>query len=161
MDATQEEWRPVVGYEGRYEVSDLGRVRSLLTNTVLKPMIAASGGYHVVALHNEGQRMVRVNRIVLTAFVGEAPNGTVSCHNDGDPTNNALRNLRWDTYSENVYDVVRHGNHVHANKTHCPRGHEYAGDNLRVKPSEGRRRCKACIRDYQREYRARKKAADA
>lgn len=161
MNATHEEWRPVVGYEGFYEVSDQGRVRSLHRGEpyVLKPIKIVSGGYLTVALsRNNAQTMSRIHRLVLLAFVGEAPDGMVACHNDGDPTNNRLSNLRWDTYSENIHDVVRHGNHFGANKTHCPRGHEYSGNNLRVKPSEGRRRCKTCIREYQQRYRAAKLA---
>lgn len=156
MNAGREEWRPIPGYEGRYEVSDEGRVYSLLTNKFLKPI--ESGGYHMVALYNGGQRLVRINRLVLMVFIGDAPSGMISCHNDGDSTNNRLSNLRWDTYSSNLHDAVRHGNHVNANKTHCPRGHEYTEDNLRMKPSEGRRRCKTCIREYQRDYRSRKAA---
>lgn len=53
--------------------------------------------------------MRRVHRLVLEAFVGPAPAGTEGCHNDGNPQNNALSNLRWDTHAENMLDQVRHG----------------------------------------------------
>jgi hypothetical protein len=50
-----------------------------------------------------------VHRLVLQAFVGPNPEGTVCCHNDGDPSNNRLNNLRWDTYRANEQDKLRHG----------------------------------------------------
>jgi len=56
--------------------------------------------------------MKRVHRLVLEAFIGPAPKGTICCHNDGDPTNNRLENLRWDTHSSNTRDAIRHGTYV-------------------------------------------------
>jgi hypothetical protein len=50
-----------------------------------------------------------VHRIVLATFVGPCPDGYEACHNDGDPTNNNLSNLRWDTHRSNVDDTKRHG----------------------------------------------------
>lgn len=51
----------------------------------------------------------RIHRLILTTFVGPCPEGMEGCHNDGDPTNNALRNLRWDTKKANIADCVAHG----------------------------------------------------
>ena len=53
----------------------------------------------------------RVHRLVLEAFIGPCPDGMECCHNDGDPGNNRLDNLRWDTHSANSLDAVRHGTH--------------------------------------------------
>jgi hypothetical protein len=50
-----------------------------------------------------------VHRIVLEAFVGPCPEGMECCHNDGNPRNNNVTNLRWDTRSANQMDSVRHG----------------------------------------------------
>jgi hypothetical protein len=50
-----------------------------------------------------------VHKIVLLAFVGPCPEGRECCHNDGDPANNRLENLRWDTHRANVGDTERHG----------------------------------------------------
>lgn len=50
-----------------------------------------------------------LHRLVLEAFVGDRPVGMVACHNDGNPNNNALSNLRWDTQAANVADAQRHG----------------------------------------------------
>jgi DNA-directed RNA polymerase specialized sigma24 family protein len=66
--------------------------------------------YRTVNL-SDGVRKRRryVHRLVLEAFVGRRPEGMVCCHNDGDPTNNRLDNLRWGTYRENEHDKLRHG----------------------------------------------------
>jgi hypothetical protein len=112
-----ERWLPVVGYEGFYEVSDRGRVRSLdrvdacnrrRGGHFLKQSRSAS--YPAACLYRDGsKRTLRVHCLVLTAFVGPCPNGTEGCHNDGDRSNNKLRNLRWGTYSSNASDKRLHG----------------------------------------------------
>ena len=51
----------------------------------------------------------RICRLVLEAFVGPCPEGMEACHNNGDPADNRLENLRWDTRSANALDAVRHG----------------------------------------------------
>jgi hypothetical protein len=56
--------------------------------------------------------MRRVHRLVLEAFVGPAPEGEEGCHNDGNPANNALGNLRWDSHPSNMADQVAHGTKV-------------------------------------------------
>ena len=108
-----EEWCAVPGFEGSYEVSDQGRVRSLprLTQSnykgapyrkkvpggLLKPQ-KHTGGYLHVGLSG---KIYLVNWLVLEAFESLRPDGYVSCHNDGDKTNNRKSNLRWDTPKEN------------------------------------------------------------
>lgn len=118
-----EEWRPVVGYEGRYAVSSLGRVKSLMrvvangigtTRIVKEAILAASGSlrneYAIVNLAIEGKnKTYRVNVLVLEAFVSLRPRGMVSCHNDGNKQNNKRSNLRWDTQKGNLLDTVLHG----------------------------------------------------
>lgn len=120
-----EAWKPVVGYEGAYEVSTLGRVRSLdrlmtvahrggkyvKPGRVLVPKLSThKPARHTVELYRAGKgRWFSVHRLVLEAFVGPCPEGMVACHNDGDPANNALVNLRWDTQKANAADSVRHG----------------------------------------------------
>jgi hypothetical protein len=49
------------------------------------------------------------HRLVLLAFVGPCPEGLEGCHNDGDPSNNRLDNLRWDTRESNMADQIKHG----------------------------------------------------
>ena len=162
-----EEWRPVAGYEGIYEVSSRGRVRSL-------PRVDSRGRrnrgrYLAVINHPSGHKQVKLSRegtskpgklhrIVLIAFMGPPPPGCEVLHGDGDPGNNALSNLRWGTRSENLRDAVRHGTHYWAIKTHCPQRHPYDDENT-YRASDGRRMCRECLRIRNREARAKKKAS--
>lgn len=147
---TAEEWRPVLGYVGHYEVSNLGRVRSLdrldrrghrLSGQMRKPVV---NRYAYVMLCVDDQRkLARVHTLVLEAFVSPRPDGLEACHGDGDPLNNRLSNLRWDTRSANEFDKIKHGNHNKARRTHCPQGHALVAPNLRRGPG---RACLACGR---------------
>ncbi len=150
-----EEWRPVPGYDGAYEVSDQGQVRSYLrrgrsTDRRETPVIvkgsATHSGYRVVSLRG---RRWSVHELVLTAFVGPrtAPwPETEVRHLDGHKSHNWLENLQWGTKSENADDMVLHGHHPQARKARCARrGHllvepNLYGADLRL----GVRRCRAC-----------------
>lgn len=161
-----EEWRPVVGYEGFYEVSDMGRVRSVdrrvpkgnhyitRRGQEMRPT-TITGGYRQLGLSKHGGRKsFLVHHIVLNSFVSPRPEGMEACHNDGDPNNNRLYNLRWDTPSNNTYDRVRHGTHFCSRKTHCPRGHKY--DFFYTRKDGGTSRgCTACRRENNRKRYAR------
>lgn len=149
-----EMWRPVIGGEGYYEVSDLGRVRSLprvimrkngmphtVTGEVLKTHRRSDGRFRADLHLLSGRRQALVHRLVLEAFVGPEPGGMEGCHCDGDPANNRLENLRWDTPSGNTLDSVRHGTHPQARRTRCKRNHLLAGANL---TTDDQRRCVAC-----------------
>ncbi len=122
-----ESWMPVVDYEGYYEVSSFGRVRSLdrtvrsapgrtrlRRGKVLKYRIdSASAGYSYVNLSREGvARKRNVHALVLEAFVGPRPTpGHQACHANGDRTDARLTNLRWDTPIGNASDKDLHGTH--------------------------------------------------
>ena len=111
-----ETWKDVVGYEGLYEVSDKGRVRSLprynaagcwLSGRILKQPRAPKG-YRIVTLTRYGvQKVAAVHVLVATAFHGPKPEGMICCHYDDDKDNNAATNLRWDTYEANAADRRR------------------------------------------------------
>ena len=126
---TPETWKTIPGYEGQYEVSDQGRVRSLdrivhqrgrasrlFPGRILRPNLVgkgydSGGGYHALTLCPEpgARRRAYIHRLVMAAFVGPCPPGMEVCHEDGDPRNNALYNLRYDTPSANNMDKWRHG----------------------------------------------------
>ena len=108
MNPTQERWLPIPGYEGSYKVSDHGRVWSSLSERALNPSKRRHGGYRVVTLK---RRQWAVHKLVLLAFVGPCPDGMEVCHEDGDPENNHLWNLRYDTHDANVQDRRVHGTH--------------------------------------------------
>jgi len=111
----QEEWRPVNDYDGRYEVSDLGRVRStrgLHGAQILSGSPKGSRYWRVTLTDDDGrQHTPAIHVLVLTAFRGPRPRGMQGCHNDDNRDHNWLSNLRWDTPSANNLDRVRHGGH--------------------------------------------------
>lgn len=163
-------WKPVVGWEGFYEVSDEGSVRSVprtyikatgttgrVRGRVLRPGTHGIGHLHVMLCDRAGDRTrtYQIHLLVMAAFGPPRPEGTECCHNDGDPTNNHIDNLRWGTRSENNRDKVMHGRDHNASKSHCPYGHPYAGDNLRVhttKQGWNARVCRTCHRERNRKY---------
>lgn len=107
-----EQWLTVAGFEGYYEVSDLGRVRSVRAGRCLKACIGASGYEQVdLSLHGKA-RSVNVHQLVATAFLGPAKPGMQVCHSDGDRRNNRALNLRYGTPAENNADKARHGTTV-------------------------------------------------
>lgn len=117
-----EQWKPVAGYEGFYEVSDLGHVRSVDRQVQSyggrvylrrgRPLAQNpdKDGYLKVHLSKNGvKRHHSVHTLVLTAFVGPRPDGQEVRHLDGCPQNNALVNLAWGTMSENRHDCYAYG----------------------------------------------------
>ena len=75
----------------------------------LKPL-PDSGGYYMVGLYKKGKRFYRlIHQLILETFVGPKPKNYEGCHYDGDRINNELKNLRWDTKSNNQKDAVKHG----------------------------------------------------
>lgn len=117
-DLPGERWLPVVGYEGFYEVSDLGRVRSLRRNTatglrgggMLTPAFSDDVRL-VVTLWREGRSRTRlVHRLVLEAFAPPCPPGETALHGPGGRLDNRLTNLSWGTPKKNNGpDKVRDG----------------------------------------------------
>lgn len=113
-----ERWLPVAGYEGLYEVSDLGRVRSVarmavgVNRRVPERILTSSwrGRYLAVSMHSGlRQKNNSVHLLVLAAFVGPRPEDQEGRHLDGDRSNNRLPNLAWGTKLENEADKDRHG----------------------------------------------------
>jgi hypothetical protein len=111
-----ESWRPVVGYEGLYEVSDLGRVRSVdryvpvrnggqrfYRSKILREQDNGIGYRYVALSDARGRRNHYVHRLVLEAFRGSCPPGKEACHfpND-DKSHNVLTNLLWGTREDNI-----------------------------------------------------------
>jgi hypothetical protein len=131
-----ERWKPVVGFEDYYEVSDQGRVKSLSRFRVTRP----GRGYQqaerilvpvaartrldgksrlIVTLHgSDGPRWTRVPHIVLGAFIGPRPSAAHQArHLDCDPTNNRAANLLWGTAAENHADTLR-CDHIYRGEDH-------------------------------------------
>ncbi|MCV7434792.1 NUMOD4 domain-containing protein [Mycolicibacterium bacteremicum] len=162
MTPKGEEWRPVVGFEGLYEVSSFGRVRSLdrlvpngasrrlkrLTGRMMRQHKVPPTNYLSVQMSKENFReRRRVHVMVLESFVGPRPAPEFdACHNNGDPLDNSVGNLRWDTKVANAQDSLRAGTNRNASKTSCKRGHAFTPANTYILPKRGARVCRTCVR---------------
>jgi len=156
-----EQWLPVVGFEGFYEVSDQGSVRSLDRYAVdrngrgvpyrgktLSMHRHKDRGYLTVALSKAGKpKTYQVHQLVCIAFHGTRPEWAQDVRHLNDvKTDNRAENLRWGTRSENLHDAVRNGRHQVARRTHCKQGHEYTPENTQ-RGSKRQRRCRKCRAD--------------
>ena len=119
-----EKWLPVVGFEGRYEVSDLGRLRGIgpRGRGIRKPYVTKDG-YHQYCLYVglPGQKKTRsatVHSLVAAAFIGRRPDGMMACHNDDIGSHNALSNIRYDTPTGNAADMIKFGNSLPGERNH-------------------------------------------
>lgn len=119
---TEEIWKPVVNFDGYYEVSNKGRVRSVpridsnnhaVKGTVLKPFVD-KWGYEIVGIHKDGKKLARrVHRLVAEAFIPNPNNYPEINHKNRNKTDNFVSNLEWctDFYNQH-YDQT----YVEANK---------------------------------------------
>jgi len=112
-----EQWRDVVGYEGWYQVSDLGKVRSVdrvvrgargepktLTGKVLKPAANSASDHLGVALCKEGnQRTVCIHQLVMAAWIGPRPKGLEVLHGPNGVEDNSVGNLSYGTHSQKLF----------------------------------------------------------
>jgi hypothetical protein len=99
-----EEWRPVVGWEDKFEVSSLGHVRRISSGDIMTeyptgPDYKTGGGYRMVCFGHDKLR--RIHRLVAEAFLGPCPPGHECNHIDGIKFNNRLENLEWVTPAQN------------------------------------------------------------
>jgi len=116
----EELWKPIVGFEGLYEVSNLGRVRSLDRAVLckdffitkkgkLKTIMIDKKGYQYVFLSKEGvERIYRVHRLVAITFIPNPENKPEIDHINTIKTDNRIENLRWVTSKENAQNAISH-----------------------------------------------------
>ena len=136
MLQSNEIWKPVRGYEGLYEVSSLGRVKSLertlphkhhgvwhIRERILRPGLTGqpSSCYLGVVLHSGGgkQTMAKIHRLVAEAFLPKEPGKDFVNHIDCNRMNNAVDNLEWCTPLENTRHAKEHGRLSEGNKKRC------------------------------------------
>lgn len=118
-------WKDIPGFEGRYQASSQGRIRSLdriviyvgkkqstytrkMTGRILKPGRFCKAGHLSVVL-GHGENGSPVHQLVAKTFLGPCPDGMEVLHNNGDPTDNRIDNLRYGTRTDNILDVLRQG----------------------------------------------------
>lgn len=120
-----EVWKPIQGYENCYEVSNIGRVRSMARQIKSKnrwgsitlnwpekilTLLENQDGYYKVLLSKKGKTENKlVSTLVAEAFIGVRPKGLFVLHNDGDQKNNCITNLRYGTQRDNMLDSIKHG----------------------------------------------------
>lgn len=132
LDALKEEWRPIDGYEGRYEVSDLGRIRSLTTMVETRPGVfrvnkgrihspCQRQGYPIVSLRG-GLKMPNhyVHRLVAGAFIPNPENKPHINHINSVRNDNRVENLEWCTPAENAQHSARMGRRNPLRGEDCP-----------------------------------------
>lgn len=118
-----EVWMQISGYENKYQVSNMGRVKSLTHKIITKKgvrqtkrgrllsLINDSRGYFVVTLYadRDTPNIILVHRLVATAFISNPENKPCVNHIDGVKTNNNVTNLEWVTQQENIHHAIRVG----------------------------------------------------
>lgn len=103
-----EVWKPVVGYEGTYEISVQLGVRRISTGQILKQSLDDHGCPRVTLWLRGKQTTHRVAHLVADAFLpAKGPTDQVLRHLNDDPTDNRIENLAWGTRSDNAQDSIR------------------------------------------------------
>ena len=107
-------WKPIIDYEGIYEINELGEVRRISTGYILKDYICHDG-YKRVGLTKKGKtKSLLLHRLLALTFIPNPNNYPCINHKDEDKSNNSLDNLEWSTYKYNLNYGTRN---VRANET--------------------------------------------
>jgi hypothetical protein len=154
-DIYQDEWFDVPSHSN-YAVSPNGKVLSKRHDRILTTYTHPSG--HVSVRLGRGPAGL-VHRLVCEAFHGPAPEGKPwALHRNGDAGDNRPENLYWGDREDNAQDMIRHGRHRNARKTHCKRNHEFTPENTIWRSQGTKRECRTCENEAQRaRYRKGKK----
>lgn len=125
---SKEIWKSIPNWEGLYEVSSLGRIRSLdryifgrhptgkklfrfYRGRILSPSKNKKYARIVLSSPSKGKISATVHSLVTLTFYGKRPEKLEVCHNNGNGFDNRLINLRYDTRSANTLDCIKHGKH--------------------------------------------------
>lgn len=130
---TNELWKDIDGFNGRYQVSNFGRVRSTISwnghkyvskERILKPSMTTTG-YHKIELiaPNGKKKSLKLHRVIASAFIPNPMGYPIINHKDGNPLNNSLDNLEWCTQKHNVEHAITMGLHKYS-VAHTPREEE-------------------------------------
>jgi len=133
----KEIFKPIIGHEGFYEVSNLGNVRSLINRFKLKGVFnmkleTTNKGYKRVYMSKPVRIRKSVHRLVAEAFIPNPKNKQLINHIDNDPSNNRIDNLEWCTYSENLLHAQKQGRLYEAQA----KGGKVTSDKAKIKAKE-------------------------
>ena len=110
MKETNTVWKPVVGYEGLYEVSQNADVKNVLTRKILKPRVKKKTGYvDITLVKNKIRKTFLLHRLIAMAFIKNDLTKLEVNHIDGDKCNNHYSNLEWCTHKENMRHAWKMG----------------------------------------------------
>jgi hypothetical protein len=117
MSGIKESWKDVEGFNGDYQVSNLGRIRSFKwgRERLLKQHYRKKDGYLQIQFTRNGRgtgELYKVHRLVAEAFIPNPEGKPFVCHADDNPSNNLVANLWWGTVQDNNADKVRKGRHI-------------------------------------------------
>ena len=166
-----EEWKSIPGYEGLYEVSSYGRVRSVercdrfnhkIVSKILKPNYVNSGYFRVGMYKNKTFKYYLIHRLVAQAFIPNPDNLPQVNHKDEDKSNNRVDNLEWCSRSYNmnygtlqqrrIQTNINNGKYTGNSKTK-----EYRKEYSKKYKKEHIEHTREYHREYMREYRKRKR----
>jgi hypothetical protein len=111
-------WKDISGYEGQYQISNLGTVQSLTRidaqnhirySQIMKPKLDDKGYYQIILCQNGKHKSLSLHRLLAKHFISNPNNLPCINHIDGNPKNNLLENLEWCTYSENTIHAYKTG----------------------------------------------------
>ena len=118
----QEIWKDIKNFEGCYQVSNLGRVRSLTHKVptfngvrttkgqILKPYISNTGYLRIDLRNHQKHKYLSIHKLVAETFIPNPNNYPIINHKDNNPLNNSVRNLEWCTQSHNIKYAYTNGN---------------------------------------------------
>ena len=102
VNPLQELWVDIKGYENEYQISNLGRLKSLKNKIIMKPMVATNGYLIACLWKNNKQKKFVIHRLVANAFIENPHNYKEVNHIDEDKTNNVVSNLEWCSHKYNM-----------------------------------------------------------